>query len=93
MWSLKCPVLLAIQVDKALEQWNGKIPLGAPDSLNLLGGHYIYVFGYDTMADGTRIFYWCNSWGLGWGLNGIGLANSMFIFGTTDGYALTLRKL
>lgn len=85
------PVTLAIQVDKAFEEWDGTSPLGAPDFKNSLGSHYIYATGYNTQSDGTTIFNGPNSWADQWGNGGFWIGNEDFIAGATDIYVADVR--
>ena len=86
------PVALAIQVDEAFESFNGTTPLGEPDLRNLLGGHYIYMTGYETLSTGKTIFSGPNSWGTTWGDHGFWVGNEKFIADATDLYAADVRS-
>lgn len=85
------PVTMAIQVDEAFEEWDGKSPLGAPDPNSILGGHYIYVTGYDTQSNGTTIFNGPNSWTDQWGDGGFWIGSEQFIAGATDIYVADVK--
>ncbi len=57
------PVMVAIQVDEGLESWTaGDAPWQR--SGPILGGHAVSIVGYDTLANGRRVFVVANSWGL-----------------------------
>jgi hypothetical protein len=86
------PIALAVQVDLAFEDFDGKNPLGAPDSRYILGGHYIYMTGYDTLSNGKTIFSGPNSWTDQWGDDGFWIGNESFIAGATDLYAADVRE-
>jgi hypothetical protein len=85
------PIAIAVQVDTAFEEWDGKNPLGAPNLNSILGGHYVYVCGYDTLANGTTIFNGPNSWTDQWGDAGFWIGNESFIAGATDIYAADVK--
>lgn len=86
------PVALAVQVDIAFEEFDGKTPLGAPDPRYLLGGHYIYCVGYETLSNGRTIFNGPNSWSRSWGDEGFWIGNEQFIAGATDIYAADVKR-
>lgn len=86
------PVALAVQVDPAFEEFDGRTPLGAPDPNSLLGGHYIYMTGYTTLANGRTIFNGPNSWTDQWGNKGFWIGTEDFIAGATDIYAADVKK-
>lgn len=81
------PVALAVQVDVAFENFDGKTPLGAPDPRYVLGGHYVYLTEYDTLSNGKTIFSGPNSWSAQWGDEGFWIGNEQFIDGASDIYA------
>jgi len=85
------PIAIAIQVDSAFENWDGKNPLGAPDPNNLLGGHYIYITSYDTLSNGSTIFGGPNSWTTRWGDQGFWLATEEFVAVADDIYVADVR--
>lgn len=89
LYSMKAPIPLAVQVDAAMEDWNGQNPIQPPDPNNLLGGHYIYLFGWDTLND-ADVWLIANSWGKGWGRQGVGLYSDAAMKLATDAYALQL---
>lgn len=84
------PIAIAVQVDSAFENWDGKNPLGAPDPNDILGGHYIYVTSYTTTASGV-VFGGPNSWIESWGDGGFWLGNESFIAGAEDIYVADVR--
>lgn len=61
------PVWIAIRFDRAwFHPVRGVMP---PPSSSVVGGHAIYLFGYDdSVAGGSALMR--NSWGKGWGTNG-----------------------
>jgi hypothetical protein len=85
------PVALAVQVDMAFENWDGKNPLGAPNLEQLLGGHYIYATGYDTLSNGSTVFNGPNSWTDQWGDGGFWVGNEQLIAGATDIYVADVK--
>ena len=85
------PIAIAVQVDAAFENWDGKNPLGAPDPNQVLGGHYIYVTSYDTLSNGSTVFGGPNSWTNAWGDGGFWLGDENFISGADDIYAADVR--
>jgi hypothetical protein len=87
------PVALAIQVDMAFEEWDGKNPLGAPDPSQILGGHYVYLTSYDTLSTGKTVFGGPNSWTTSWGDAGFLLGDEAFILGATDIYAADVHTV
>lgn len=86
------PVCFATMVDNAFENWNGQKPIGAPNPNDILGGHYLYMIGYDTTTDGNTIVEFANSWGVTWGLQGFGLGDESFIAMMSDLYVMNVRK-
>lgn len=86
------PVALAVQVDVAFENFDGKTPIGAPNPQEILGGHYIYCTGYDTLTSGKTIFNGPNSWSDQWGDGGFWIGNEAFIAGATDIYAADVHR-
>jgi hypothetical protein len=80
------PIAIAIQVDTAFEEFNGRTPLSAPNPNDLLGGHYIYTTGYDTLSNGRVIFNGPNSWTDQWGDGGFWIGDESFIAEATDIY-------
>lgn len=56
------PIGAALQVDEGLEAWGpGDEPWRRTGAI--LGGHYVAIVGYDTLANGRRVFVVANSWG------------------------------
>jgi C1A family cysteine protease len=86
------PIALAVQVDMAFEEFDGTTPIGAPDPRYLLGGHYVYITGYDTLSTGKTIFSGPNSWTDQWGDRGFLIGNEYFIAGATDLYVADVRE-
>jgi hypothetical protein len=85
------PIAIAIQVDAAFENWDGRDPIGAPDPNNILGGHYIYVTSYDTLSSGKLVFGGPNSWTVDWGDGGFWLGDENFISVAEDIYAADVK--
>jgi intein/homing endonuclease len=85
------PIAIAVQVDAAFENWDGVNPLGAPDPNSILGGHYIYVSGYETLSNGSTVFSGPNSWTSAWGQGGFWAGDESFIAGADDIYAADVR--
>jgi len=65
------PVSFGTNVDAVYEEWNGKGVIG-PRAGRSLGGHYTTIVGYRTERDGSVSFQFQQSWGTGWGQNGLG---------------------
>ena len=65
------PVVIGISVYESFESAfvakTGKVPMPDARRERLLGGHCMYVVGYD---DKTRMFLVANSWGDAWGAKG-----------------------
>lgn len=76
----------ALRRDEICAAIAGKIPVtvaiagGSPAFQAYTGGimpalhspldHYVWIYGFQTAADGTRVFYMRNQWGRSWGENG-----------------------
>lgn len=87
------PITIAIQVDSAFENWDGVNPLGAPDLNQILGGHCIYVTGYETLLNGGTVFSGPNSWGTGWGDSGFWAGSEDFVLSTDDIYVADVQAV
>lgn len=59
------PVETAFGVDDAFEHLQSGQVAGAPSGA-ILGGHAVFLSGYELRSDGTRAFWLTNSWGGGW---------------------------
>lgn len=63
------PVIFGLEIDHAFFSYkSGTIERMNEDSA---GGHMLCIIGYRTRADGNREFLIVNSWGEGWGENGM----------------------
>lgn len=61
-------VCVGFYVDTRFEEYSGAGELGEPDFTDPNGGgHYVYLVGYRTAADGSLIVHGRNSWGKSWG--------------------------
>jgi hypothetical protein len=83
-------VTCAVDVDEAFEAYDGGV-LGARKGDNL-GGHYIYLHGYDTEVDGKTVFEGTNSWGIGWGALGRFRGDEAFAARLRDLYVMKVRR-
>lgn len=86
------PICIAIDVDTAFEDYAGKGMLGAPNPNDLLGGHYVYVNGYETYSTTKTAWHFPNSWGEGWGKTGVGIGDERFIAGAMDIYVMDVHQ-
>ncbi len=68
--SEKHPVILGVDADRALMDYDGTMPLVAPDESKVIGGHMLCLLGYRTMPDGKTQLRGANSWGTDWGDSG-----------------------
>lgn len=68
----------AIQVDRAFEDHAGRGELGAMRGASL-GGHMLFLVGYDTLASGATVFVLQNSWGTSWGDGGFARVTEAFV--------------
>lgn len=74
------PVEIAGFVDSAFMSLTKGQVMGAPNQSDPNGGgHAIWLWGYDTMADGSLVFTLRNSWGAGWCDGGNCLVGPAFI--------------
>jgi hypothetical protein len=74
------PVQMAFFCDTAFQQLQpGQV--AAPPNMNDSngGGHAVYLSGYQTQTDGSRVFTLSNSWGLGWCNKGTCLVGSAWL--------------
>lgn len=78
------PVTIATIVDPAFEAWRGGNPIQPPDLSQGLGGHDIYLVGYETMSDGSVVYNIANSWGTGWGEQGFGRVSAAWVDAAMD---------
>ena len=78
------PLTIAAIVDSAFEDWAGGDPIGAPDMSRALGGHDIYLVGYETLADGSVQYIIGNSWSDTWGEGGFARVSSDWIQAAMD---------
>lgn len=68
----------AIDVDQAFEDHDGRGELGAKRGPSL-GGHEMFVIGYDTLASGQTVFTIQNSWSASWSAGGFARVNEAFV--------------
>lgn len=92
------PVTLAVQVDQAFEDWgnnwnSSKAPITSPDPSRILGGHYIYGIGWDTLSNGKTIVECVNSWDYTWGDYGFLWGDENFVKGWTDIYVADVHQV
>jgi hypothetical protein len=85
------PIALAVEVDSAFMDWNGTGVISAPRPGDSLGGHYIYVTGYETLLSGGVIFSGPNSWTEDWGDEGFWVGDESFISEARDIYVADVR--
>jgi len=78
------PLTIATVVDQAFEEWRGGDPIGAPDLTRALGGHDIYLVGYEVLSTGVTQYWIANSWGTLWGENGFARVSSDWIQAAMD---------
>ena len=73
------PVCLGLSVDRAIEDWSGPWPWQRTGPVE--GRHYVCAVGY-----APEYLVVVNSWGIGWGLQGVGLVAWPEVagLGTTD---------
>ena len=86
------PVCFATEVDNNFENYSGNGLISAPDPNNILGGHYLYMVGYDTLSSGLTIITFINSWNVTWGDAGCGHADEKFIAGMSDMYVMNVSQ-
>jgi len=67
------------EVDNACENLQAGHVLGAPTGPSL-GGHSTLYWGYETMADGSRVFHKRNSWGRSWCMGGDYLVSEAHVY-------------
>lgn len=90
------PVTLAIQVDQAFENWGNNYnssnpPVTAPNPNRILGGHYIYGIGWETV-NGKFIVECVNSWNTDWGDDGCLWGDGSFLDQSTDLYVADVHQ-
>lgn len=74
------PVCLGITVDTDFIRYRGGV-VGAPDSNDPRGGHYMYLVGFtwDGIDPMSLVCELVNSWGVLWGERGIARVNASFL--------------
>lgn len=72
------PVTIAVQVDKAFNDYDGKSVLGPPQG-DTRGGHDVVLIGYE-----GDWFWGVNSWGSGWGDGGLFRISAAAVAAATD---------
>ena len=92
------PVTLAIQVDQAFEDWGNnwspsEAPITAPNPSNILGGHYLYGIGWNTLSNGQLVAECVNSWNPTWGDNGCLWGDQSWINTWTDAYVSDVHQI
>jgi hypothetical protein len=63
------PVIFGLDIDNAFFGYSGGTIMRM--NADSAGGHMLCIVGYRTREDGTREFLVANSWGYGWGENGM----------------------
>lgn len=86
------PLTIAAIVDPAFENWSGGDPIDAPDLSQALGGHDIYLVGYETLSNGTVVYFIANSWGRDWAESGFARVSSRWIQAAMDIEAVELDQ-
>lgn len=87
------PVPFAVQVDNAFENWTpGNAPITTPKG-QILGGHYIYLIGYDTLATSKTVWTFANSWDVTWGDEGFAQGDDAFVQASTDLYVTDVHQV
>lgn len=86
---------VGFDVDQAFEDYDGGAPVDAPNLVNVLGGHWVYLVGYRTDADGKTVFIGRNSWGVDWGgsMQGDFEATEAWLVAAFDVIALDVREV
>lgn len=72
------PVGIGIHATPAFEGWGdsfapGKAPLADVSGVTKTDGHWVGIYQYQTLSDGSRIYWIGNSWGTSWGDSGGGI--------------------
>ena len=65
--------------------------LSAPNPNDILGGHYIYMVGYETLSNGLTVVEIVNSWGEDWGDLGFAKGDNKFVAGMRDIYVMSVK--
>lgn len=65
------PVPFGMTVDGAYEQWNGKDVIDGVNLADGRGGHMQCIVGFEQSKTYGKVYRVCNSWGTGWGDNGM----------------------
>jgi C1A family cysteine protease len=88
-------VVIAIWCDTAFQNYTANsAPLGVPNFNDPQGGgHCIYLHGYYTAADGSKVFRGRNSWSTQWGKNGDYEMSSAAIACIMDARAMVAKKV
>ena len=82
------PVVAGWDVDQTFMDWDGRRPI--PGTLGrVLGGHALALYGYE--EDGT--FGFRNSWGIGWGRAGHGVATEAWVARARDVWAVDVEAI
>lgn len=81
------PVVFGVNVDEAFQAHVGKKPIEGFDKATIVGGHMMFVVGYQTI-NAERVFRCVNSWGTGWGDNGFFWAKESMFLKASDLYVI-----
>jgi hypothetical protein len=85
-------VAIGVQCDPAFMAYDGSKPISAPDNTALLGGHYMFAYGYKTDSKGRMVILFRNSWGIAWGMGGNAEGDESFIQGCSGIYAVGVQR-
>lgn len=88
-------VNIAKQVGQKEEEWTpDQGPIGPHDPNDpTIGGHDMYIDGYEILDDGTVVFDLVNSWGTGWGDGGYAIVNTNFLLDCMMAFVVHLQKV
>ena len=68
---------LAVNSNDFRDYKGGDAVIESPSNTN--GGHAMVIVGYRTVADGSLVYKFRNSWGTGWGNGGYGWISPMYL--------------
>lgn len=77
------PVKLGALIDDAFESFAGSGVIAPPDPARILGGHALYVCGWEQLATGAAYFV-ANSWATSWGEGGFGIVSADWLRQASD---------
>ena len=90
----KIPVQMAFFVDSAFQQLQPGQVAGAPNLNDPQGGgHAVYLIGYQTQSDGSRVFTLQNSWGQGWCNGGTCLVGPAWLAAAWEAWPYAVAKV